>query len=148
MAKLPYTNSKTAELLNLNDWGKVFVGIDGYLENMSKQLADVHKNIPTYPPVNIKKLGECKYVIEMALAGYGKSDIELEMEGDKLHIRGKTQEDEDKDYIFKGIAQRAFTRTFSVVDHLEVKNATMINGMLKVTLEGMSQMSKKLIPID
>jgi len=148
MAKLPYTNSKNVDLLNLNDWGKVFVGIDGYLDNISKQLTDVHKNIPTYPPVNIKKLGESKYVIEMALAGYGKSDIELEMEGDKLHIRGKTQEDEDKDYIFKGIAQRAFTRTFSVVDHLEVKNATMINGMLKVTLEGMSQMSKKLIPID
>jgi molecular chaperone IbpA len=140
-------NQRNLDLFGFGDWEMVFVGLDGYMADLAKQLETAKRAVPNFPPVNVRKLDDSKYVIEMALAGYGKSDIELEMEGDKLHIKGKSSDD-DPNCVFRGIAKRAFTRTFSIVDNLEVKNATMINGMLKVTLESMSKLNKKTIPID
>ena len=129
------------------DWDKFFVGFDEHFNTLTKQFAEVSKNLPTYPPVNIRKSGDNTYVVELAVAGFSKNDIEIEMDGDRLVIRGKTQDDSDDNYILKGIAGRAFTRTFQLLDNLEVKNASLVNGMLKITLDGMIETQKKLIPI-
>jgi molecular chaperone IbpA len=72
----------------------------------------------------------------MAVAGFGKSDIDVEMDGDTLKIAGRVNQD-DSSYLYKGIAERAFTRQFKLADSVEVKNAALVNGMLKITLENM-----------
>ena len=68
------------------------------------------------------------------MAGFGKQDLDIELEGDVLTITGKI-ETEEGEFIHKGIAERAFTRKFTVADSVVVKNAELINGMLKIALE-------------
>jgi molecular chaperone IbpA len=124
------------------DFDKVFVGFDEQFNQLAKLHDDLTKNIPNYPPYNIKKTDENKYVIEIAVAGFAKQDIEIEIDGDKLTVKGSTQEDKS-DYVFKGIANRAFTRTFALNEQTEVKDAEMFNGMLKVFLERVIPEHKK-----
>lgn len=115
-------------------------------DEIFKRLAPINTNLlktPTYPNYNIKKTGENTYVIEIAVAGFGKQDIELVMEEGVLTIKGQIKTDEMHDYIFKGIADRAFTRKFTLADTVEVKNADLINGMLKIWLERFIPENKK-----
>lgn len=127
------------------DFDKYFVGFNDHVDRLSKLGEEVAKNLPSYPPYNVKKTGENSYVVELAVAGFAKTEIDIELDGDKLVIKGSTSEDEsENDYIFKGIANRAFTRTFSLMDSIEVKNAELLNGMLKVYLEGQQEIAKKI----
>lgn len=128
------------------DLGKFYVGFDDHVSRLNQIANDMAKTARNYPPYNIKKTGENSYCVEMAVAGFGKSDIDIELNGDKLVISGKveTQEEDEQHYMFKGIANSAFTRTFSVLDNLEVKNAELVNGMLKIFLEGQHQIVKKI----
>ena len=116
------------------DLEKFYVGFDDNWNRMAKLHDDLTKNIPNYPPYNIRKVEDNKYVIEMAVAGFGKSDVEITLDGNKLIISGNTSDDKDN-FLFKGIANRAFTRTFALDDHIEIENAEMVNGMLKIALE-------------
>jgi molecular chaperone IbpA len=113
-----------------------FVGYDKMFNDMQKFHDQATKNIPNYPPFNIKKTAENQYVIEMAVAGFGKTDISIETEGDKLVVKGNAQNDEaDVDTLYQGLALRPFTRMFTLNDSVEVQNAEMINGLLRITLE-------------
>ena len=116
-------------------------------EPIFKKLAEMSEampKIPTYPPYNIKQTGENTYVIEIAVAGFGKQDLELELQDGKLTVKGSiSTAPEIDDYIFKGIAERAFTRQFTLADTIEVKNADLINGMLKIWLERFIPEEKK-----
>jgi molecular chaperone IbpA len=117
------------------DFDKFFVGFDDQFNKLSKLHNDITKNIPNYPPYNIRKVDDNKYVIELALAGFAESDVEVTLDGNKLTITGNTKDGDSKDFLFKGIANRAFTRTFALADKIEVNNAEMINGMLKIGLD-------------
>ena len=110
------------------------IGFDTILKRI-ETMAETLPKIPTYPPYNIKKVDENKYVIEIAVAGFGKQDIELVLEDGVLTVKGQVTSDEAADYLFKGIADRAFTRKFTLADTVEVKNADLFNGMLKIWLE-------------
>lgn len=112
-----------------------FVGFDDQFNRLSKLHDDLTKNIPSYPPYNIKKTDENKYTIEIAVAGFSKSEIDIEFVEDKLVIKGNAKDDTTSDFLFKGIAARAFTRTFALNDQVEIKDAELINGMLKIALE-------------
>lgn len=128
------------------DFDKFFVGFDDQLVKLQKLHDDVTKNIPNYPPYNIKKIDETHYVIEMAVAGFGQSDIEIEIDGGKLVIKGNVDsatEEATNNYLFKGIAARAFTRSFALNDQVEVKDAELFNGMLKIALEKLIPEEKK-----
>ena len=98
-----------------------------------------------YPPYNIKKTGENTYVIELAVAGFTKQNIELTLENDILTVKGEISSDEENtdNIIFKGIADRAFVRKFTLADTVEVKNADLLNGMLKIWLERIIPEHKK-----
>jgi molecular chaperone IbpA len=124
------------------DFDKFFVGFDDQFNRLAKLHDDVTKNIPNYPPYNIKKTGDNTYVIEMAVAGFAKQDIEIEFADDKLLVKGTTKED-NSDYLFKGIAGRNFTRTFALNDQIEIKGAEMFNGMLQIALEKIIPEHKK-----
>jgi len=100
--------------------------------------ADLTKNIPNYPPYNIRKNDENSYTIEIAVAGFGESEIDVTIDGGKLIVKGNVDaatEALEDNFLFKGIATRAFTRAFAIDDHIEVKNAELFNGMLKIALE-------------
>ena len=109
------------------------------------------RSATSYPPYNIKQVKDNKYVIEMAVAGFGKSDIEVTLEGNKLVIKGNATEDDSnpEDFIFKGIANRNFTREFTLADKIEIENAELVNGMLKIGLANMVKLQDtiKKIPL-
>jgi len=88
-------------------------------DDMIKKLTSISETLPkisTYPPYNIRKTGENTYVIEIAVAGFGQQDIEIVMEDGTLTIKGQVNSDEDSEFLFKGIADRAFTRKFTLAD--------------------------------
>jgi molecular chaperone IbpA len=130
------------------DFDKLFVGFDDQFNRIAKIHDDLTKNIPSYPPYNIKKVEDNKYVIEMAVAGFSKSEIEIEFADDKLIVKGNAKEDEATDYLFKGIAARNFTRTFALNDQIEIKGAGLVNGMLKIALERIIPEHKKAKKIE
>jgi molecular chaperone IbpA len=128
----------------LKDLEKFFVGFDEQYSRIQKLHDDLTKNIPNYPPYNIRKTGDNTYTVEMAVAGFAQSEIDIEIDGSKLIIRGNVSNDaEADDYLFKGIAARAFTRSFALDEQVEVKNAELFNGMLKIALERMTPEEKK-----
>lgn len=117
------------------------IGFEPILKKLA-EISETFPKVPTYPPYNIKKIDENKYVIEMAVAGFGKQDLELELQDGTLTIKGNVSTDESE-YIYKGIAERAFTRQFTLADTVEIKNADLINGMLKIWLERFIPEEKK-----
>ena len=126
------------------DFDKLYVGFDDQYNRLSKIHSDLTKNIPNYPPYNIKKTGDNTYVIEIAVAGFAKQDIEIELANVNMIIKGNVQNtEEEENVLFKGIANRNFTRSFTLDDQIEVKNAEMLNGMLKVFLERIIPEHKK-----
>lgn len=129
---------------------KFFVGADSLFDRLTKAQQDFAKSIPAYPPFNIKKTDDNHYVIEIACAGFSKNEVDIELDGDKLVISGKSATDEaEGDFIYRGLAKRAFERTFLVNDKIEVKSAEMVNGLLRITLENLVEANKKVkIAID
>jgi molecular chaperone IbpA len=127
------------------DFDKFFVGFDDQFNRLAKMHDDLTKHIPNYPPYNIKKTGENTYSIELAVAGFTKSNIDITIDDDKLIIKGFSQDDNEvaDKYLFQGIANRAFTRMFALSDQVEVKNAELVNGMLKIALEKIIPEHKK-----
>jgi molecular chaperone IbpA len=126
------------------DFERVFVGFGDQVNRLQKLHDDVTKHIPTYPPYNIRKTGENTYVVEMAVAGFSQDEIDIEIESGKLIIRGNVSDNTDAgDYLFRGIATRAFTRSFALDDQVEVRDAELFNGMLKISLERLVPEEKK-----
>jgi len=95
-----------------------------------------------YPPYNIEKSDEYNYTIEMALAGFGKKDIEIEFAEGLLTVKS-VKEKEEKATLYKGISQRNFTRKFTLADDIVVKDAKLENGMLSIQLERIVPEEKK-----
>ena len=116
-----------------------FHKLDPFAIGFNKMLEDLQNSvekIPSYPPYNIRQVKDNKYVIEMAVAGFGKSDVEITLDGNKLVVSGNAAEEEDN-FIHKGIANRNFKHTFKLADKVEIDNAEMVNGMLKIWLQNM-----------
>tara|TARA_B100000287_G_C20371555_1_gene677905 strand:+ start:279 stop:734 length:456 start_codon:yes stop_codon:yes gene_type:complete len=99
-----------------------------------------------YPPYNIRKINDLQYSIEIALAGFSKEDIEVELTDGNLVVRStedKTSEDSDDSFVHKGIAKRAFMRQFSLSDDIVVKGADLKDGLLVIDLERVIPEEKK-----
>jgi molecular chaperone IbpA len=120
-----------------------FVGFDRIHDRLHEFNDSIAKNLPTYPPYNISKVGD-QYVVEMAVAGFSESDIDIQVEGDILKVVGSITDNKDpRPYLHKGIANRGFTRTFNLAETIEVKDASLVNGMLKIFLEDIIPDNKK-----
>ena len=107
-------------------------------DNLFDRLFDIDlESSGTYPPYNISKVDDNNYIIEMALAGFNKDDIEIELADSELTVRSKKREDSNKDVnlIHQGISHRSFNRKFTLSEEIFVKNAEMKNGMLIIKLE-------------
>ena len=141
---------------DLAKFDKFYVGSDKFLAKMQETVEHLANTAThgTYPPFNLKKTDDNVYVVELAVAGFAKQDIELTLEENKLIIKGGTtletltSDGIDTQYLHKGISDRAFTRTFSLADNVVVNNAQMVNGLLKIWLEHIIPEHKKPKKID
>ena len=106
-------------------------------------------NSQGYPPYNIRKEGDTKYFIELAVAGLSEDDLEVELKESVLEIRSKQSTEDEANYVHRGIAKRSFMRTFTLSDDIVVKGCGLVNGMLTVELEKIIPEEKRarLIPI-
>ena len=107
---------------------------------------------PGYPPYNIERTGENAYRISVAVAGFGQSDLSIEAKENTLTIKGDKEAKEEKkngEVLYQGIAARAFERVFQLADYVQVKGATLENGLLHVDLVREIPEAKKprVIPI-
>jgi molecular chaperone IbpA len=93
-------------------------------------------NGQTYPPYNIERTGEDAYRITMAVAGFGENDINIEAKQNSLTVKGEKTVEEGKEgeFLYRGIAARAFERRFQLADYVEVKGASLENGLLHIDL--------------
>ena len=124
------------------------VGFDDVFDNFESMLNLDTINVPNYPPYNIVKTGKHTYDIEVALAGYGKKDIDVTYEDSMLTIKSikdkETKEVEDNEgMLHKGIAKRMFSKSFTIADDVVVKGAELKDGLLKVSMERVIPEAKK-----
>src|SRR5881397_2184443 len=125
------------------------VGFDR-LFSLLDQVAGVD-GAPSYPPYNIERTGENAYRVTLAVAGFTEADLSIETKEDTLTIRGEKQSKTENsgEVLYQGIAARAFERRFQLADHVEVRGATLENGLLHVDLkrEIPEAMKPRQIPI-
>ena len=110
------------------------VGFDDIFDQLSSMSKYVN-DIPNYPPYNIKKVGKDKYQLDMALAGFSKDDVKVEVNDNTLTVSASSSDKEDDSYVHKGIAKRAFKRQWTLVEHLEVQDAKLKDGVLTVDMK-------------
>jgi molecular chaperone IbpA len=127
------------------------VGFDHFFDHLDAVHAQFSKTLTTnYPPHNISKLTDEKYLIELAVAGFSKDDIDMHLQDNILTIKGKHQsmgkvldDGVEKTYLHKGISDREFERKFVLAEHVEVTDASLRDGMLKIHVERIIPEHKK-----
>ena len=125
------------------------IGFDSMFDRLLGPSTQHVSNNQGYPPYNIRKDGDTKYFIEMAVAGLSEEDLEVELKETVLEIRSKQSTEDEANYVHRGIAKRTFERSFTLSDDIVVKGCDLTNGMLIVELEKVIPEEKRarLIPI-
>lgn len=119
--------------LDLPSLSRHAIGFERMLHDLSKSTIRLNDN---YPPYNVIQVDEAHYIVEVAVAGFEESELDVELTDRVLTIKGqKPAEIKEPGYIHKGISTRNFTRTFTLADNVEVKLASVKNGVLSVDLE-------------
>ena len=110
------------------------VGFDQVAYMMDRILTDT-ASAPSYPPYNIEKTADDAWRISIAVAGFSENDLSVEVRENALIVSAsKAEEDENRTYLHRGIANRAFERRFALADHVRVSGASHVNGMLNIDL--------------
>lgn len=110
----------------------LLLGFDQFeraFDRVSKAAAD------GYPPYNVEQTGENSLRITLAVAGFGAGDLTVQVEDNQLVVRGKQSEERDRVYLHRGIAARQFQRSFVLAEGIEVRGASIDNGLLHIDLE-------------
>mgnify|MGYP001311547677 FL=1 len=136
------TNKALSLFDNFNQLTPYAVGYDRIFDHLNNYVSN---NVTStgFPPYNISKGGDYNYVIEMALAGFSKKDIEIEVADGTLTIRSTKENEESEDTIHRGISYRKFNRKFTIADDIIVNDASLDNGMLQINLERIVPEEKK-----
>lgn len=132
----------------LKQFDQFFVGFDNQFSRIDKLYNDLTKNIANYPPYNIRKVDDNNYIVEIAVAGFSKSDLDIDLFDGKLTVTGRSTKTATEDYLHKGIGTRDFTRTFVVDVSIVVKGASLKDGMLRINLERIVPDNKKSTKIE
>ena len=140
--------------LNFGDLEKILgfsVGFDSMFDRWNTTFDFNTANNTNYPPYNIRREGDEKYFIELAIAGLNEDDLEVSLQSQVLNIRSKKESDQEPEdnYVHRGIAKRQFEREFTLSDDIVVKGCDLTNGMLTIELEKIIPEEKRarLIPI-
>jgi molecular chaperone IbpA len=128
MATMQLKTVSPADFANLS---RALIGFD---QIFNQRLQQVNGN---YPPHNIVKYSDSKYAIEVAVAGFSKDEITVEVDQDQLVVRGIQGEvvNESKEYLHRGLASRNFEQTWTLAEYMEVKDAEVKDGMLVIEIE-------------
>jgi len=133
-------------ILDLNGlFTPTYVGFDRLFNEMLKTQSR-GKSVPQYPPYNLIKDGE-NYTIEMAMAGLTDKDIDIVLEERTLTISYDKSEETRENLVHQGLAQRSFKRSFNLAEDIEIKKATLKNGLLSVEMERIIPEEKKPVKI-
>lgn len=127
---------------NFNQLTPYAVGFDRIFDHLNTYVTN-NTSSTGFPPYNIRKEGELNYAIEMALAGFGKKDIEVEVAESTLKVRSVKENSEDDETVYRGISYRKFERNFTLADDIVVNDAKLENGMLTIELERIIPEEKK-----
>ena len=132
---------------DINQFAPFTVGFDRVFDKLV-DYGNTNYETGGFPPYNIRKTDDLKHVIEIALAGFSKDEIEVILTDGVLEIKSSDLPTTTKQYdsdvlIHKGIAKRAFTRKFTLADDIEIKDAKLINGLLLIDLEQIVPEHKK-----
>tara|TARA_R110000823_G_scaffold136040_6_gene265377 strand:- start:409 stop:852 length:444 start_codon:yes stop_codon:yes gene_type:complete len=123
------------DTIDLPTFARHAIGFDRVFNEMNRQFAST-RGSDNYPPYNIARLDDTHYVIEVAVAGFADEEIDVELKDSTLVVKGeKSKTDKEVDYIHKGISARSFERNFTLADNVEVRAATVKNGILAIALE-------------
>ena len=140
------------QLINWEPFKPFSVGFDNLFDDFDRIYKFNSDSINHYPPYNIRKVNDTDYVIELAIAGFGKKDIEVKSQENTLTIKSKDKKDEvlekDESVLHRGISQRSFKRSFTVAEDVVVKGADLKDGLLSVKLERIIPDEKKPKIID
>ena len=117
-----------------------FIGFGKDIQRMKDNTEIFSTN---YPPHNLIKINEDNYVIELAVAGFSKEEIDVSLHGNQLDITGLKLDDEDTSFVHKGIASRNFRKFFALGEYMEVVGASLKDGLLKVKIERIVPEDKK-----
>ena len=110
------------------------IGFDSLFEQLNRNFANSKSD--NYPPHNVVKLDDNHYVIEVAVAGFAEDEIDVELKENVLTVKGEqVKKEAEVEYLHKGISARNFVRTFPLAEHIEVRGASVKNGILAVALE-------------
>lgn len=124
--------------MNAFDFSPLYRSAIGF-DRMANTLNNLSRNEakqPGYPPYNIELTGEDCYRITMAVAGFNQSELNIEVEDNKLTVTGeRTNSEKETTYLHQGIAERNFERRFQLADHVKVENASFENGLLHIDLQ-------------
>ncbi len=136
--------SKSLSLFDhINSLTPYSIGFDTVFDRLSQNIDN-----SSYPPYNIRKVGEFDYTIELALAGFSKKDIEVKVVDGVITISSLKENSESDETLYRGISYRKFTKKFSLADDMEVKGAKLDNGLLSIDLERIVPEDKKPRTID
>lgn len=122
------------------------LGFERFFDEVDALLRDTTttKTQTQFPPHNIIKLDDSRYVVELAIAGFGKDEIDITVDDGRLTIKGnKANKDESIQYLHRGIGTRSFTKTLTVADTIEVRGAEFKDGILRIGLENIVPDHKK-----
>ena len=140
------------QLINWEPFKPFSVGFDNLFDDFDRIYKYNSSSINHYPPYNIRKVNDTDYVIELAIAGFGKKDIEVKSQENTLTIKSKDKKEEvldkDESVLHRGISQRSFKRSFTVAEDVVVKGADLKDGLLSVKLERIIPDEKKPKIID
>ena len=116
------------------DFANLSRALIGFDQIFNQRLQQVNSN---YPPHNIVKYSDSEYAIEIAVAGFSKEEITVEVVQDQLIVRGMQGEvvNEDKEYLHRGLASRNFEQTWTLAEYMEVKDAEVKDGMLVIQID-------------
>lgn len=114
---------------------RALVGFDRIFDDMERRFANQLSS--NYPPFNIAKVGENLYDIGIAVTGFEKDEIAVQVEANELTVRGerKAAEQPEPEYLHRGLALRDFEKTFTLAEHMKVKKAEIKNGILLIQIE-------------
>ena len=129
MTNLTYTNPFVQIQSILND--PFFLGFNDQFVRWESN----KKTTSSFPPYNVKKIDEDNYTIELAVAGYDRSELEINVEKDTLTIKSDKENDDKSEFMHRGIAGRNFTQHFTLGEYMIVKSASLENGMLIINIE-------------
>ena len=122
--------------LDLTPFYRQAIGIDSLFDRLMHNIDVASSQANNYPPYNIIKTGEDSYEIQIAVAGFAEGEVEINFHEGQLVITGeKNTDDSDTQYLHRGISARKFIRTFQLSDYVEVREATMKDGILIVSLQ-------------